>query len=188
MLAHTWGMALSIHTLPTRRWRWPDAQLLNTNVLVPGTVKVKESSLTKSLLLSFTFCGTLLQTQTSLEGKKWPFVKVNAKRSYNLKDFAGNTQCSQMKYRLVIIGCSLQWVNNLLQPATKTGMKWPAKTCLPASVQIPLPLFSPDSFYSVARKDFSLHSVLLIFLPPGLLWCLRSAAVALQVSAPWKML
>lgn len=113
---------------------------------------------------------------------------MNAERSYNPKHFAGNTQCSQMKYRLVIIGCSLQWVNNLLQPATKTGMKWPAKTCLPASVQMPLPLSSPDSFYSVAKKDFSRCSVLLIFLLLGLLWCLHPAAVALQVSEPWEML
>jgi len=68
-------------------------------------------------------CGTLLRAQTSLEGKKWAFAKANVKSSYNPKHFAGDAQRSQTKYAVVIVGCSLQWVNNLLQPATKTGMQ-----------------------------------------------------------------
>lgn len=73
-----------------------------------------------------------------------------------------------MMYAVVIISWSLQWVNNLLQPAMKTGISRPAKTCLPDGVQMPLPLFFPDSLYSVAKKDFSLCSVLLIALLLGL--------------------
>lgn len=167
-------MALSIHTLSWRRWGWPGAQLPNNGLSVPGTAKVKESSLYKKLLFFLIFCGTLLQTQTSTERKKWALPKWTPRQAI-------------IPSTLLAIHNAVKWSNNLLQPATKTGMKWPAKTRLPASVQIPLPLFSPDSFYFVARKDFSLCSVLLIFLLLGLLWCLHPAAVALQVSAPWEM-
>lgn len=148
--------------------------------------RLKKAVLQKALIFSYILLDTA-PNPNFLRGEIWAFAKVKAKRSYNPKHFVGNTQCSQIKYAVVIIGCNLQWVNNLLQAATKTGMKWPAKTCLPASVQMPLPLFSPDSFYSVAKKDFSLCSVLLIILLLGLLRCLYQAAVALQVSDPWEM-
>lgn len=55
------------------------------------------------------------------------------------------------------------------------------------NVQMPLSLFSPDSSYFVAKKDFSLCSVLLVFLL-GLLWFLHPAAVVLRVSDPREML
>lgn len=55
------------------------------------------------------------------------------------------------------------------------------------NVQMPLSLFSPDSFYFVTKKDFNLCSVPQVFLL-GLLWFLHPAAVVLWISDPREML
>lgn len=60
-------------------------------------------------------------------------------------------------------------------------------TWLLTNVHMPLSLFPPDSLYFVTEKDFSLCSMLLVFLL-CLLWFLHPAAVDLWISDPREML